>query len=354
MTYSKDKKIKVIALGGNQLSPIGFKKNPGITEQLTQMKKTANLLVSLFSRTEECNYVITHGNGPQVGNINLAFEIASAQESVPKLPLYMSGAMSQGMIGYIIQTELQHALDQENIKKKASSIITRVLVSKDDPAFENPTKYVGQGYTETYIKNSMEIKEKRETLKGKPEFLINTEKSIKIFRLYEGSPELGIYREVVASPLPKEIIEIDSIISLINSDIIPIAVGGGGIPVIKEEKGYSGVNAVIDKDLATALLASELKEKFPEKEVELIILTGSNGVYLDFGNKTQKILSFMTPDEARQYINQGHFPAGSMLPKIEAAIYALEKGIKNVYITSPEDLEATLKGEAGTRISLTK
>ena len=266
---------------------------------------------------------IGHGNGPQVGFILRRSEIAAKVEGMHEVPLDVCGADSQGAIGYEFQQTLQNELFHRGIKKNACTIITQVLVDKNDPAFKNPTKPIGGFMDEAEAK-------RREKEMG--------------WSVVEDAGR-G-WRRVVASPLPKEIVELESVKTLIDAGVIVITVGGGGIPVIDAGNGeYRGTAAVIDKDFATSLLAREIKADL------FLISTAVEKVAINFGKPDQKWLDRMTLAEAKQYLAEGtHFAKGSMAPKIQAIIWFLEAGGKQALITNPENIGRALKGETGTWI----
>jgi carbamate kinase len=266
---------------------------------------------------------IGHGNGPQVGFILRRSEIAARVEGMHEVPLDVCGADSQGAIGYALQQNLQNELYQRKIKKKVATIITQVLVDKDDPAFQNPSKPIG-GFMEA------EEAQRRQEQQG--------------WSVVEDAGR-G-WRRVVASPMPKEIVELETVETLIESGIITITVGGGGIPVIDPGDGnYRGIAAVIDKDYASSLLAQKIKAEL------FVISTAVEKVAIHFGKPEQQWLDRMTLAEAKQYLAEGtHFAKGSMAPKIQAIIWFLENGGKQALITSPENIGRALKGETGTWI----
>jgi len=264
--------------------------------------------------------IITHGNGPQVGAILLQNEEAS--RVVPAMPLDICGAESQGLIGYMIQQSLQNLLQEQGIKVPVATVVTQVLVDEKDPAFENPTKPVGPFYDEEEARRlAME--------RG--------------FTVIEDSGR-G-WRRVVPSPDPKGVVEEDTIKLLVESGAIVIASGGGGIPVVKRGGKLVGVEAVIDKDLAGERLATAVKANI------LLILTDVNGVALNYGTAEERLLGSMTTSEARQYLAEGHFAAGSMGPKVLAAIRFLENGGESCVIASLERAWEALQREAGTKIT---
>lgn len=306
------KKI-VIALGGNALG-----NTP--EEQLDLVKNTAKSIVDLV---EEGNYVVvTHGNGPQVGMINLAMEVSHQEIDSPEMPFAECGAMSQGYIGYHLQQSIQKELVSRNMRRNCLTVITQVEVDKEDPAFKNPTKPIGSFYT----------KEEAEQ--------ISLEKG------YVMKEDAGRgYRRVVASPKPQKIVEIRTIKDLLKKGNIVIACGGGGIPVIKYRKGFKGVDAVIDKDRTSARLALDLKADM------LLILTAVDQVYINFHEEDEEKVKKMTVKEAKEYIKDEEFSPGSMLPKVEACIEFASKSKGYAVITSLKKAKAALSGKAGTIIS---
>lgn len=304
----------VIALGGNALG-----NNP--IEQLKKVKIATDIISDLIK--EGNDVVIGHGNGPQVGMIKLAMDYSSnSDEKTPSMPLVECGAMSQGYIGYHLQQAFNASFSEKNIEKTAISVITQVEVSKEDKAFENPTKPVGMFYT----------KEKAQELQRE-----------KGFKFIEDAGR-G-YRKVVPSPKPLKIVELDAIKKMIDQGLIVITVGGGGIPVVKENKKLVGIDAVIDKDKSSSKLALDL-----DADV-LLILTAVDKVYINFNKENQKALDTLTTKDAKKYMQEGQFAKGSMLPKIEACIDFVEKS-KNSYaiITSLEKAMDALKGLTGTKI----
>jgi carbamate kinase len=266
---------------------------------------------------------IGHGNGPQVGFILARSEIAHKVEGLHEVPLDVCGADSQGAIGYALQQTLQNELHRRGVKKPVATVITQVLVDKEDKAFQNPSKPIGGFMDETEAKQ-------RETDQG--------------WSIVEDSGR-G-WRRVVASPLPKEVVELESVKTLIDAGVVVITVGGGGIPVVDAGDGkYQGTAAVIDKDYASSLLAREINADL------LMISTAVEQVALNFGKPDQKFLDRMTLAEAKQYLAEGtHFAKGSMAPKIQAVIWFLEGGGKQAIITNPENIGRALKGETGTWI----
>ncbi len=312
-------KLAVLAIGGNSL--IKDKQHETVEDQYKAVCETAKHIVGMVE--QGFDVVITHGNGPQVGFILRRSEIAQKVEGIHPVPLVNCGADTQGSIGYQIQQALDNEFLRRNIKKKAATVVTQVVVDKNDPAFKNPSKPIGTFYT----------KEEAEKLqKEHPDWVIINDAG-------RG------YRRVVPSPMPKEIVEQEAIELLVKSGFSVVGVGGGGIPVIRNEKGeLEGIDAVIDKDNASSLLAINIKADI------FIISTAVEKVYLNFNKPNQKALDKITVAEAKKYIEEGHFAKGSMLPKIQAVIRFLEAGGKEAVITNPESLEKALKGETGTHI----
>ncbi len=310
-----NKELLVIALGGNALSDSSSKGSA--EDHLKSINTTVKMLLPLFD--SDYDIVLTHGNGPQVGNILIQNEETSSK--VPSMPLDVCVAESQGEIGYLLQQSLKNIFKKENIKKDAVTLITQVLVDKNDPAFEKPAKPVGPYYK--YEQAQKMIKEKD-------------------WIMHEDPAGKG-FRRVVPSPKPITVLETRIIHQLLFLNQIPIAVGGGGIPVYMNEDGsYSGVEAVIDKDLASARLAIDLKaDKF-------IILTNVPYCYLNFRKPSQIELREMNLDEANTYLEQGQFSSGSMGPKVLAAVDYLINGGKEAYITNIENISHALVKETGT------
>lgn len=307
------KKRLVIALGGNALG-----KTP--EEQLELVTKTAESIVDL---SEEYDLAIGHGNGPQVGMINNAFEYAALNGAgTPAMPFPECGAMSQGYIGYHLQQSVRNELKKRGINKNVATVLTQVLVDEEDEAFKNPTKPIGSFMTK---------EEADEIAKEKG---------------YTFVEDAGRgYRRVVASPIPKEIVELDVVNSLIENDNIVITVGGGGIPVIDKEDKLEGIPAVIDKDRSSALLAEELKADM------LVILTAVDQVMINFGKENEEAIKEMTLEEAEKYIGEEQFAKGSMLPKVEACMEFVENTENGIaLITSLEKAAEALKGQTGTII----
>ncbi len=305
--------LLTIALGGNALLQYGQKGT--FEEQLANARLTAKQIVELIKRGYKV--VITHGNGPQVGAILLQQEAGSSQ--VPAMPLYACGAMSQGLIGYMIQQSLINELRKAGIDMPVVTVITQVLVDRNDRAFKNPTKFIGPWYSEE------EAKEK--------------DKLGWVMKYDVGKG----WRRVVPSPDPIKQVEIEAIRRMVDSGIIVIASGGGGIPVV-DEKELEGVDAVIDKDLAGERLASSLGAEV------FMILTDVEKVAINFKKENQKFLDTLTLEEAKKYYEEGHFPPGNMGPKMLAAIRFVERTGKTAIITSLDKATDALDGKTGTRI----
>lgn len=264
---------------------------------------------------------IGHGNGPQVGFILRRSEIAARYEGMHEIPLDVCGADSQGAIGYALQQNLQNILYQRGIRKKVMTVITQTLVDRDDPAFQKPTKPIGGFMDEVEAR-------RRQREQG--------------WSVVEDAGR-G-WRRVVASPLPKEIVELETVQTLLEKGIVTITVGGGGIPVIDPGDGnYRGIAAVIDKDYASSLLAQAIGADL------FVISTAVEKVAIHFGKPNQQWLDRVTLSQAKQYLAEGtHFAKGSMAPKIQAVIWYLENGGKQALITNPENIRRALRGETGT------
>jgi carbamate kinase len=307
----------VLAIGGNAIIKEGQKGT--IEEQQKNIDESCEPVLGLIE--EGHTVVITHGNGPQVGNTLIKGEMAKSV--VPAYPLDVCDAETQGNLGYLIQQAFRNKMVERGINKTVATVVTQSVVSKDDPAFETPTKPIGPFYT-----------------KEEMEEIVKTDNLTFVEDSGRG------YRRVVASPKPIKIVEKEAIEALLDRDITVITAGGGGIPVIENNGKLEGTEAVIDKDFASALLAAEIKADY------LFIVTGVAQVAINFGTPNQQNLFEMTVDDALRYMEEGHFPKGSMGPKIEAAILFLQKGGKNVIITSIEKLQDALAGKTGTRITL--
>ncbi len=314
-----EKKVAVVAIGGNSL--IKDEKHKTVEDQYQAAKETTFHIADMIEAGWDV--AIGHGNGPQVGFILRRSEIARKVEGMHEVPLDVCGADSQGAIGYALQQNLQNWLFQRKIQKNVATVITQVLVDRNDPAFQNPSKPIG-GFMD-------EAEAKRREAEMDWSVIEDAGRG---------------WRRVVASPLPKEVVELDTVKALINAGIVVITVGGGGIPVIDKGNGdYMGTAAVIDKDYASSLLAREIKADL------LLISTAVEKAALNFGKPDQKWIDKITLAEAKQYLAEGkHFAKGSMAPKIQAIIWYLEAGGKEAIITNPENIGRALKGETGTHI----
>ena len=303
----------VIALGGNALGNTPY-------EQLKLVTETAKPIVDLIEAGNQV--VIAHGNGPQVGMINLAMSTASNAKAIKSdMPFPECGAMSQGYIGYHLQNSIQNELSARGIKKSVATVVTQVLVDENDPAFQHPTKPIGAFY-------SKEEADKIAAEKG-----------------YTMIEDAGRgYRQVVPSPKPVDVVEKEMVNTLIDAGHVVITVGGGGIPVIEKEGKLLGVPAVIDKDFASAKLAELVKAD------ALVILTAVDRVAINWGKPNQQSLEHMTCAEAEQYCKEGHFAPGSMLPKVQAAMSFAKTGGEAI-IASLENAAAALRGESGTKVT---
>lgn len=313
------RKLAVVAIGGNSL--IKDAAHQTVEDQEEALRETANHIADMIEAGWDV--AIGHGNGPQVGFVLRRSEIAAKVEGMHEVPLDVCGADTQGAIGYELQQALQNELYHRGIKKKVATIITQVLVDQNDSAFKNPTKPIGGFMDQTEAarrKNEMGWSVVEDAGRG--------------------------WRRVVPSPLPKEIVEITTVETLLKAGIVVITVGGGGIPVIDVGNGeYRGTAAVIDKDFASSLLAREIKAEL------FVIATAVEKVALNFGKPDQKWIDKMTLAEAKQYLAEGtHFAKGSMAPKIQAIIWFLEAGGKHAIITNPENIGRALRGETGTHI----
>lgn len=307
----------VITLGGNAILPAGG--TGTFEEQLAITRVTMEPIARLIQ--EGTQVVLSHGNGPVVGNILIRNE--AVRDQIPPMPLDVCGADSQGGIGYMMQQTLQNELHRIGIERPVATVVTQVVVDERDPAFRRPTKPIGPFYSEDRAR--LLAKEKGWTV---------------VDDAGRG------YRRVVPSPTPLEIVEIQAIRRLAREGCIVIAAGGGGIPVSRQWDGaLHGVEAVIDKDLASSLLARLLGVE------ALVIVTGVDRVAIRFGKPDQCDLSFATSGELERYMKEGHFPLGSMGPKIQAAVEFVRDGGRTVYITSPGKVRQALEGAAGTRIA---
>ncbi|MGD2145583.1 MAG: carbamate kinase [Anaerolineae bacterium] len=313
-----EKRVAVVAIGGNSL--IKDKQHQTVEDQYRAAGETSRHIADMIE--QGWDVAIGHGNGPQVGFILRRSEIAAKVAGMHEVPLDSCGADSQGAIGYHLQQHLQNQFKRRGMDKTASTVITQVLVDADDPAFEHPSKPIGGFMAQDEAQQRAE-----------------TEGWAVVEDAGRG------WRRVVASPFPQEIVELPAVRQLIAAGITTITVGGGGIPVVRDEEGdLTGVAAVIDKDYASSLLAQSLGANL------LLISTAVEQVYLNFGQPNQRAIDEMTVAKAKQYIDEGHFAAGSMLPKIKAIVWFLESGGQEAIITSPESIARALRGETGTRV----
>ncbi len=362
------KHIRIFAFGGNEVSPVGLKDkdgkaiNPDIAMQWQRTAETGKLVADIFEKHPEDRYVMTHGNGPQVGNVLQRAEMC--RPALPPLPLDVCVADTQGAMSFML-AQLNNELNIRGIDNIVAGIVTQVVVNKDDPDFKNPSKYIGQSYSPEEARQR-----------------IAEGWTMKLYKKDAAGKEL--WRRVVPSPVPVDIVEIDAIEALLDKGIVPITVGGGGIPVrevtpevrdgkeiyttnygvkfTKPHKGekplrmYTGVEAVIDKDLASALLGNMLlkraKARGEEVEVSLTIFTGEDGAKLNYQKPDEKSLRVLKVSELEAIYNQvpPPFPAGSMGPKIKAVIEFVKGGGSVAYISKTELFEETLAGKAGTTV----
>jgi carbamate kinase len=313
------RKLAVVAIGGNSL--IKDKAHQTVEDQYEAAKETTRHIADMIEAGWDV--AIGHGNGPQVGFILRRSEIAHKVEGMHEVPLDVCGADTQGAIGYALQQNLQNELHRRGIQKPVATVITQVLVDKNDPAFKNPTKPIGGFMDEaeaTHREKDLGWSVVEDAGRG--------------------------WRRVVASPLPKEVVELESVKTLLDASVVVITVGGGGIPVIDPGDGqYVGTAAVIDKDYASSLLAQLIEADL------FLISTAVEKVAKNFGKPDQQWLDRLTLAEAKQYLAEGgHFAKGSMAPKIQAIIWFLESGGRQALITNPENIGRALKGETGTWI----
>jgi carbamate kinase len=312
------KRTAVIALGGNSL--ISDETHQSVADQYRAAERVCGHVVSLL-RDPDLRLVITHGNGPQVGFILRRSELAAA--ALHEVPLDACVADTQGALGYQLERALRNELRRQRVRKSPAAVVTLVLVDRDDPDFRHPTKPIG-----AFL--SKERAEQHRQMDG-----------------WEVVEDAGRgWRRVVASPAPKAILNIEVVRTLLEAGFVVVAAGGGGIAVVQDASGdISGATAVVDKDLASSLLARQLGAEV------LVITTGVEKVCLDYGKPGQRPLDAMTLAEAKRYLAQGHFKPGSMLPKVQAAIEFLEGGGRQAIITDAEHLAAALEGRSGTRIT---
>ena len=309
--------VALVAFGGNAI--LKSDEAGSMAEQEANARAMCEKLLAVIERGYDL--VVTHGNGPQVGHLMIQNELA--REVSPELPLDVLVAETEGSIGYLLQQQLLNGLRARNIPKLVVTMITQVIVDKDDPAFANPTKPVGPFYTEEQAKR---------LAKRFPYWKLTAD------------AQRG-FRRIVPSPMPKRIVQSHMVRALVYAGNVVLALGGGGIPITKDkEDRYVGVEAVIDKDLSSAMLANDVKADL------YVILTGVEKVCLNFGKADERPLDRITRAEAKRYAGEGHFPPGSMGPKIASAIRYLEGGGAEAIITNAENLERALDGTAGTRI----
>ena len=307
--------VVVMAVGGNALAPSGLGE---IGEQMERAREVADHAVSLLG--DGRLLVVVHGNGPQVGALALAQEAVSRE--VPPQPLHVLGAMTQGQLGWLLSDAIGDALERSGRDRTVAAVVTQVVVDADDPGFSNPTKPIG------------------------PFFSAGRAKRLAEARGWDVAEDSGRgWRRVVASPLPIEVVEWPQIQTLLRDKQIVIACGGGGIPVARMDGVLTGVEAVIDKDLAAALVGALVEAK------TLLLLTGVERVAVDFGTDNERWLDTMTIAEARAYLADGQFPAGSMGPKVDAAIRFIEAGGSEAIITSLDKTAEALAGTTGTRVT---
>jgi carbamate kinase len=311
----KHLKTIVIAIGGNSL--ITDSRHMSVPDQYAAVVKTAGQIADLIERGNRI--VITHGNGPQVGFILLRSE--HSRGTLHEVPLDSIVADTQGALGYQIQQALGNEFQRRKLKKSVATVVTQTLVDKDDSAFTHPSKPIGEFYTREQAEERMRVER---------------------WSMIEDSGR-G-WRRVVASPKPVRIIESEFIRHLVRDGYVVIAAGGGGIPVVEAKDGLRGVAAVIDKDLAAAVLAQGIGAD------HFIVSTAVERVCLNFGKPGQRAIDTMSVADARRYIAEGHFQPGSMLPKVQACIGFIESGGREAFITSPEAMADVFEGRSGTRI----
>jgi len=314
---ARNKQVAVVAIGGNSL--IKDKQHKTIPDQYKAARETCVHIAGMIQ--QGWDVAIGHGNGPQVGFILRRSELA--QHELHEVPLDICGADTQGAIGYMLQQNLYNEFLRRGVEKQATTVVTQVLVDRDDPAFQNPTKPIG-----SFLSEEEALRRRRE----------------EDWAVVEDAGR-G-WRRVVPSPLPRRVIEVDAVKELIEAGFVVITVGGGGIPVVEDEEGnLQGCAAVIDKDYASSLLARSIHADL------LLISTAVEKVALNYGKPTQTCLDHMTLEEAKGYLAEGHFAPGSMGPKIQAIIWFLEAGGREAIVTNPENIERALAGETGTHIT---
>jgi len=313
-----EKRRFVIALGGNAILPVGLEGT--FEQQLKITRETMDTVTMLAGQGHEI--VMTHGNGPVVGNIVLRGDAGQALHGIPAMPMFVCGADSQGGLGYMLQQALQNSMKAAGMNNPVASVVTQVRVDPADPAFENPTKPIGPFYDEQQA----------------GEVVAETGWTV-VKDAGRG------WRRVVPSPKPIEVMEYEAIKAMADAGVLVIAVGGGGVPVkLNDEGELEGVDAVIDKDRASDLLGRLIGADV------LVIITKVDTVFARFGQPDQEALDVLTADRAAEMLANGEFPAGSMGPKIESAVSFLEGGGREVIITSPEEFLNSVEGNGGTRI----
>jgi carbamate kinase len=312
------KKTLIVALGGNLF--VSDETHQSVPDQYRAAERACGHIVPLL-RDPDLRLVVTHGNGPQVGFILRRSEIAAPE--LHQVPLDACVADTQGALGYQLERALRNELRRHRLARSPAAVVTLVLVDRDDPAFRHPTKPIGAFLS----------KERAEEHRQKDG--------------WDVAEDAGRgWRRVVASPTPKAILDLDAVRSLLDAGFVVVAAGGGGIAVIEDPNGdIYGASAVVDKDLASSLLARQLNADV------LVITTHVEKVYLDYGKPGQKAIDVMTVREAKRYIAEGQFEPGSMLPKVQAVIEFLEGGGKQAIITDPENIAAALEGRGGTHVS---
>lgn len=318
MTATKNQQCLVIALGGNAIIPVGQEGTYDQQMEITRatMEQVAELAAAGYK------IVLTHGNGPVVGNIVLRNDAGMALHGIQPMPMFVCGADSQGGLGFMLQQALQNELHRQSLKVPVATVVTQVLVDGKDPAFDKPTKPIGPFYDE----------QGAERVRAENGWTL-------VMDAGRG------YRRVVPSPQPREVVEWEAIKTLVDAGVLTIATGGGGVPVVRDEAGMlRGCDAVIDKDRASDLLGRLIGADV------LVIITQVAQVCARFGQPDEEALAVLPVSRARQMLADGEFPVGSMGPKIEAAVSFLAAGGQEVLITSPENLLAAVRGEAGTRV----
>jgi carbamate kinase len=318
MSHAEGRRRFVIALGGNAILPAG--KRGTYAEQAEITRQTMDQVAQLAAAGHEI--VMTHGNGPVVGNIVLRGDAGEQLHGIPAMPMFACGAESEGGLGFLIQQSLQNALRAVHVDRAVATIVTQVTVDPHDPAFAKPTKPIGPFYAEDQAR------------------VLERENGWTVVQ----DSGRG-WRRVVPSPLPIEVVEWRAIEALLDAGIVAVAVGGGGVPVVRLPGGdLEGVDAVIDKDHASALLGGLVKAD------TLVIITQIDKVFLHYGQPDAEPLDVLPADRARALLDAGEFPAGSMGPKIEAALTFLAQGGREVIITDPQSILASIRGETGTRV----